>query len=89
MLRQVYSIRDAKTEIFNAPFYKTNEGEAERDFRTVVNDSATSINRYPQDYDLYHLGSFNDIDGKFLALDTPCHVIKGVQCIKRDEVPSV
>lgn len=81
---KVYSIRDSKTEIFNTPFFKKTHGEAERDFRTAVNDEKTSLNKYPEDYDLYYLGTYDDNDGKLQALDTPQHVIKAVQCLSKN-----
>lgn len=81
MLTKVYSIRDAKAEIFRSPFFKLTQGEAERDFRTLVNDEKSQVNMYPEDYDLYFLGEYDDNSGKIVALDTPQHVIKAVNCL--------
>lgn len=84
MQLKIYSIRDAKGQIFNTPFYQRTHGEAERNFRTVANDPKSTIAQYPEDYDLYYMGEFDDQSGKFLALDTPQHIIKAIQCLKTD-----
>lgn len=83
---QVYSIRDSKGAVFNMPFYKRTHGEAERDFTSLVNDDKSTVSNYPEDYDLYHLGTFDDQTGLVTSLDTPQHVIKAVQ-VKRQKPP--
>jgi hypothetical protein len=83
MQLKVYSLRDSKSEIFNAPFYKHTHGEAERDFKSLVNDEKSMVNKYPEDYDLYHLGEYDDNTGKITPLDTPQHLCKAVQLINQ------
>lgn len=87
MVLRVYSIRDAKAEVFNTPFYQKTHGEAERNFRTLVNDGKSTVNQFPEDFDLYYLGQYDDNEGKFECLDTPQHVIKAIQL--KDEKPSL
>lgn len=84
---KVYSIRDQKGEKFNTPFFQNTHGEAERSFRHVANDPQSFVNKYPEDYDLYYIGSYDDQTGLMKPLDTPTHMIKAIQCIKAS--PSV
>lgn len=79
MMLKVYSIRDAKAEVFNMPFYKKTHGEAERDFTSLANDDKSSVFNFPEDYDLYYLGEYDDQSGKLVSLDTPQHIVKAVQ----------
>lgn len=79
MILKVYSIRDQKGEIFNTPFFKKTHGEAERDFRSLVGDEKSFVNKYPEDFDLYYLGQYDDNTGKFDPIDTPQHIVKAVQ----------
>lgn len=81
MILKIFSIRDAKGEFFGTPFFQGTTGEAERSFRAAVNDSKTTISQFPEDYDLYYLGEFDNSTGKFNALDTPIHLIKAIQCL--------
>jgi len=82
---KMYSVRDAKTEIFNPPFYKKTHGEAERDFTTLCRDDKSQVAQYPEDYDLYFLGTYDDVSGRIDSLDTPQHIIKAVQVLQRQK----
>lgn len=73
---KMYSIRDAKAEVFNVPFYKNTHGEAERDFVSLVNDEKSMPGQYPDDYDLYFVGTYCNLTGKIKPLDTPQHIQK-------------
>ncbi|AZL82880.1 nonstructural protein [Apis mellifera associated microvirus 26] len=86
MLQKLFAIRDSKTEYFGSPFCKATHGEAERDFRTLVNDEKTNLNQYPEDYDLYYLGEYDNNSGKFETLETPQHLMKAIQVKKQPEV---
>ncbi|MEM2002680.1 MAG: hypothetical protein QXT77_08560 [Candidatus Methanomethylicaceae archaeon] len=80
MVLKIYSIRDSKTEVFNVPFFNKTHGEAERNFRELVNDEKSRLSKYPEDFDLYYLGEYDDNTGNAKILDTPQHMIKAVQC---------
>lgn len=80
---KIYSIRDSKGEIFNQPFIKKTHGEAERDFQTLCRDPKSTPAQYPEDFDLYYLGLYDDQSGKIQSLDTPQHITKAVNVINR------
>lgn len=82
MTQKIFSIRDAKSEAYNLPFYQSTMGEAERMFRTTVNDEKTMLNKYPDDFDLYYLGEFDTNKGIFVSLDTPQHMMKSISVYK-------
>ena len=84
MLLKAFSIRDQKAEIFHPPFYKQHHGEAERDFQTACRDSKSNLSQYPEDFDLYYLGDYDDHTGIFKSLDTPQHMLKAIACVKKD-----
>lgn len=73
---RMYSIRDAKAEIYNTPFFQKTHGEAERNFQILFNDEKSTISKYPEDFDLYYLGIYDDQTGLTKPLDTPQHVMK-------------
>lgn len=79
---KLYSIRDHKGDFFQVPFAQKTHGEAERTFYGLVNDEKTNLNKYPEDYDLYYIGEFNDHTGKVVVLDTPQHMQKAVNVKK-------
>lgn len=83
MIHKVYSIRDSKGEQYNPPFLQKTHGEAERSFKDLASKQDTFIHKYPEDYDLYFLGEFDDSSGKYQPLDAPQHMIKAVQLISQ------
>lgn len=78
MIFKMFSIRDAKGEKYYTPFFKNTHGEAERDFIQTVKDPQTTLNKFPEDFDLYFLGEYDDAKGVFMSLDTPQHLMKAV-----------
>ena len=78
MILKVFSIRDAKAEVFNSPFFQKSYGEAERNFRQLVTDEKSMVSKYPEDFDLYYLGDYDDNTGVIEPLDTPKHIMKAV-----------
>lgn len=78
MQLRIYSIRDAKAEIYNAPFFQKTHGEAERSFKTVANDPKSTVCQHPEDFDLWYLGTYDDQSGIIESLATPQHISKAV-----------
>lgn len=85
MLLKVFSIRDGKAEYFGNPFFQVTHGEAERSFRTAVNDPKTTFSQFPEDFDMFYLGDFDNSTGHFKALATPQHVMKALQCVEKKD----
>ena len=78
MQLKIYSVRDSKGEIYNTPFFAKTHAEAERMFRGVANDTKSMIAQFPEDFDLYFVGEFDDSSGNLKKLDTPHHIAKAI-----------
>lgn len=76
MQTKAYSVRDSKAEIYNQPFFQKSHGEAERTLLSLVKDGKSMISQYPDDYDLYFIGTYDDQTGVFSPLNTPQHMQK-------------
>lgn len=81
----IYSIRDEKGKLYNNPFFKHNERDARFDFRRLVNDKKSLPGQYPDDFDLYELGIYDDQTGTFESHKTPRHIEKAVNVVERSE----
>lgn len=79
----VYSVRDSKSETFSNPVYFKTHGEAERAFSLQATNKETLMGQFPEDYDLYHLGTFLDTTGQIEAFDTPNHIIKAINAVRQ------
>ena len=88
MLKKIYTIRDSKGEIYHTPFFQNTHGEAERSFRTAVNDPQTSIYKYPEDYSLWYMGEYDDNTGLFKT-KPPEHMIQAIACVKKTTIASL
>lgn len=75
MEMQVYCVRDAKAEAYLTPFYMVNEAMAIRAITDCIQDQNHQFSKHAQDFALYHLGVYDDSNGKFDLFDAPLHKI--------------
>lgn len=77
MKYQVYSLRDVAAEVFGRPIFARARGEVLRDLTQEVNRVAdgNQLNLHPGDFDLFHLGLFDDHDGslQFISPQLVCN----------------
>jgi len=65
MQKFIFAVYDLKTTLFSNPFFSVNANTAIRSFGAAANDPNTEICRFPSDFILYELGSFDDATGIF------------------------
>lgn len=59
----VYTIHDEKAAFYHRPFFSENDATAKRLCAAMVNDPETQAFRTPKDYDLFHIGYWDDETG--------------------------
>lgn len=67
MIINIYAIKDAKIGAFSQPYYSHTHGSALRAFSDHVNDANSQPYKHPEDYTLWHLGTFDDNTGQLEA----------------------
>lgn len=65
MIHSVFSVFDAKAEAFLPPFVLPKTEMAQRVFSDCVNSNDHQFSKHPDDYTLFHLGTWSDEDGLF------------------------
>lgn len=70
-----FSVYDNKVKVYHTPFFQHHREEAKRMVQKMVNTTDSNIANYPQDFELYELGVFDDDSGK-IEFTTPQHVCK-------------
>jgi len=60
MILKAFAFLDIKTGAYSRPFFVNHLAEAIRMAIEIASDRQTMIGRYPQDYELVEIGSFND-----------------------------
>jgi hypothetical protein len=85
MLLQMYSIRDAKSEAYHAPFMSHNVRDGMRRFHRILTE-AEIFKGYEEDYSLYHIGSFDDMSGEVEAPENgkPVFVITALATLGKE-----
>lgn len=65
---EVFAVYDAKSKAFMQPFYAAAPGLAGRMFGEACQDPSTALFKYPEDFVLYHIGTFDDASGELVPL---------------------
>jgi hypothetical protein len=60
MKLEIYTIYDSKEAIYYQPHFFLNDDVALRTFGDMANDEQSKISKHPEDYTLWHLGSYED-----------------------------
>lgn len=61
MEMQMYVVYDIKSRVYEPPKFCLNEDTAKRLFIGAFGNQRTSYNRFPRDYQVYYIGTFDDL----------------------------
>lgn len=77
----LFSVRDSAAEAFMRPFPAPTAGMAVRNFTDEANraDPQNPMYAHPSDYELYHVGFFDEETGKLEPID-PVMVVRAKDC---------
>lgn len=82
MKLKMFSIFDSKVQAYMAPVFLRSTGEAERAFSASVADQSSNFCKFPEDFTLFEVGSWDDQTCVVDLLPTPHPVAKAIQFIK-------
>lgn len=84
MILKIVAIRDRAADAFMRPFFVPAVGMAIRSFQDEINrsDPDNSMNRHPDDYDLYLLGEYDEETGLFKT-GSPEQLALGKQMLRK------
>lgn len=79
MQLQVVSVYDRVAAAYGRPVFVTAAGSAVRSFQDEVSRNApdNEMFRHPGDFDLYHIGVFDDATGLVSSFDAPRLLVTG------------
>lgn len=75
----LFTVYDVKRESYLPPFAMRTTNEAIRGFITTLNDEKTDYCRYPQDFTLFHIGTFNDSTCELVIYEAKKSLGNGVE----------
>ena len=72
-------VRDIKVEAYGQPFCTPSVGIGIRSFTDAVNNPQkdSDISKHPGDFDLFHLGNYDDNTGQIEQFQMPKHILNG------------
>jgi len=72
MKSQIYAIFDTCSGIYEKPFFHTADDAVKREFQDVVNTEDHPINKHPEHYSVWRLGSFDNLNGNIVDEKNEC-----------------
>ncbi len=86
MKNKIYAIYDDKAEAYNSPFPLASDGLAVRAFQEGCKDPRTDLYKYPGDFSLYCIATWDDNKGQFENVIPPKFLGKNS---KTEEINSI
>lgn len=81
-MTKVYSIYDSKAEAYMQPFYAETAGLALRTFSNAANSPESVIGKYPSDFILFEVATFDDKTGSFDSYKQPKNLGLAVEYVE-------
>jgi len=72
---QIYSVYDKKLQEFGQLAVSRNDEAMRRAVLDGVKGSNSMMEKYPGDFDLYRVGSFDQVQGRVVGLETPAVLV--------------
>lgn len=70
MVKSIFSIRDTKLSTFHLPFFQDSAIQAVRQVKIgMMTTPDMLLTRFPSDYELFELGTFEDVTGSIELYD--------------------
>ena len=69
---EIMSVYDTAISSYMRPFASQSIGAAVRQFEDEYNTPDTPIAKHPEDYALFHLGTFDDSSGNIETIEPRC-----------------
>lgn len=82
---QVVSIFDSAADVYSRPVFVASLAQAVRSFSDEVNRVGpdNELNRHPQDFQLFHVATFDDNKGEFVNVEGGANmVVEAKRCVR-------
>lgn len=89
MQKLIFTVLDQKAESFGQPFFADTAGLAERIFTEAINERDSTFNKYPGDFTMFELGSYETQDATFKLHPAPLNRGNALTFIRKSPVPQV
>lgn len=70
-MKTIFTLRDKKADAFSPIFVHPTIGLAEREIADLANNPESTLHKHPDDYTLYAIGQYDDLQAQLKSYDTP------------------
>lgn len=85
MKLKMYTIYDKKSQIYHPPSFAHNDGHAMRQFRQIFRDPQSLQNQFPEDFQVWRCGVWDDATGVIEVCKNPEFVSEVSALVERTE----
>lgn len=84
MIYQIIAICDRAAVVYGVPSFVASVGGAIRGFADEVNrkDDNNMFYKHPEDFDMYHVGTYDDSNCSFSLLEEPRQIARGKDLVR-------
>lgn len=62
-MKNLYHVKDIKAQAYLDPFTAGNDNVVKRQLQSIIKDAKGDIGRYPEDFELYRMGTYDEFRG--------------------------
>jgi len=71
MKLEIFTVYDSKAEAYSRPMFFESKGVAIRSFMDTLKNQEHPFAQHPEDFTLFHIGSWEDHNAQFIQNKTP------------------
>ena len=75
-MKKIFVIKDEKSGAYYDPFTMGNTVDAQRTFMQAMKTEKSMISQYPEDFNLYNIGEYDELKGMITAT-APVMILTG------------
>lgn len=80
-MMKLFAVRDVKADAYTALHPCANEAIARRSFMEAAQDTRSELAKYPEDYQLYLVGTWDPSSGEILGERTPKFICSAIEVL--------
>jgi hypothetical protein len=88
MISVMFAVFDSAIKAYANPVFLQSRGEAIRGFIEIVNDPKSKFFKFPEDFTLFELGTYDDSSGLVTSLTTPYSLGNALQFMNKSPLNS-
>lgn len=89
MKQEIFSVYDTAASLYNDPFAAVTVELALRGFKTACEKEGHHFNQWPEDYSLFHVGTFDQKTGAMKRFTEPRLIAIGTQFAEQTSIPGI